>query len=376
MAARLRDSGAEVDVVLTPGGAAFVGPLAFQALTHRPVITSLWDPHGAMGMDHLAVAHRASALLVAPATAHALARLSLGLADDALGTIALAMSGPLILAPAMEPAMWRHPATQAHASTLRDRGAIFVGPVDGRLASGRSGLGRLAAPDEIVAAVTAALSPGDLVGRTVVVTAGPTREPMDPVRFVSNRSSGKMGYAIARAAARRGASVVLISGPVSIEPPPGAHLFAVERAEELRRLVLEHAPRADALVMAAAVADYRPRVVAESKIKKTSESLSLDLERNPDILVDLAGLLPDGPRRPVVVGFAAETDRPWEAGAAKRAAKRLDLLVATQVPEAFDADAASAWLISAEGSRDLGSAPKSEIANTLLDEIVRRLAPL
>jgi phosphopantothenoylcysteine decarboxylase/phosphopantothenate--cysteine ligase len=281
-------------------------------------------------MDHLAIAERSSALVVAPATAHAIARLALGLADDALGTIALACGGPLIVAPAMEPAMWRNPATQAHAATLRSRGARFVGPTEGRLASGRSGLGRMAEPDEIVAEVVAALAPSDLTGRTVVVTAGPTREPIDPVRFVSNRSSGRLGYAVAQLAAARGADVILISGPVALDPPRGARVLWVERAEEMHRLVLEHAPGADVLVMAAAVADYRPQTVFPSKIKKSSEKMSLDLERNPDILSDLADLVGGRSRRPVVAGFAAETERPWEAGAAKRAAKELDLLMAPQ----------------------------------------------
>jgi phosphopantothenoylcysteine decarboxylase/phosphopantothenate--cysteine ligase len=310
--------------------------------------------------------------VVAPATAHSLARLALGLADDALGTIALAMDAPLVLAPACEPRMWTHAATAGHVRVLADRGAVFVGPVEGRLASGREGLGRMADPDEIVATVVASVGPRDLAGRRIVVTAGPTREPLDPVRYLSNHSSGRMGYAVAEAATARGADVTLISGPVAVPAPRGVTLVHVERAEEMRTAVLDRVGACDALVMAAAVADYRPASPDTGKTKKSASTLTVELVRNPDILSEAAALVGDRPARPILVGFAAETERPWEEGASKRVSKNVDIVLANLVPHAFGADTVRAWLVTADGTRELGEASKREVAHALLDEVLRR----
>jgi phosphopantothenoylcysteine decarboxylase / phosphopantothenate---cysteine ligase len=310
LASQLTADGADVDVILTPGAASLVSPLAFQALTHRPVVTSLWDPQSGIGLDHLEIAHGAEALVIAPATANALAELALGLAGNALSTTALAVRGPLLVAPAMEPDMWQHPAVAAHVATLIGRGALIVGPEFGRMASGKSGVGRLASQESILDALESVFVPRDLVGRRVMVTAGPTVEPIDPVRAIANRSSGRMGFEIAAAARQRGADVVLVTGPVALVPPWGVTVVEVQTGLQMRDQVLQQISGCDAVVMAAAVADFRPAAPSLQKLKKSEGTPDLRLVANPDILVEIHNALsvvPTG-EQPVRVGFAAETD--------------------------------------------------------------------
>src|SRR4051812_29863026 len=302
---RLRARGHEVRCALTRSAVSFVAPLTLEVLSGRPVYQEEYLSAGTGGEEaHIAAAAWAEVLCVAPATAHVLARLALGLADDFLTTTALAFTGPVVVAPAMHSAMWEKPATQQHAGTLKGRGVWFAGPVEGPLASGEVGMGRMAEPETIVAAVEAAAGSGPLAGRTVLVTAGPTHEPLDPVRFLGNRSSGKMGFALAAEAARRGARVVLVAGPVALASPPGVQRVDVVTALEMEKAVREQAPAADLIVMAAAVADFRPRQAASAKIKK-EEGLpsTLELVENPDILAGLRTVAP----RAGLVGFAAET---------------------------------------------------------------------
>jgi phosphopantothenoylcysteine decarboxylase/phosphopantothenate--cysteine ligase len=373
VAARLTEAGAAVDVLLTPAAAALVRPLAFQALTHRGVSTDLWDPQGPMGMDHIAVARRAELFILAPASANLLAELALGLARDTVTTTALATRAPTLIAPAMEPHMWSHPAIQAHVAALRERGATFVGPDEGRLASGAHGWGRMAQPRRIVDTARQMLSEprpaGSLEGRHVVVAAGPTLEPLDPVRFLSNRSSGRMGYAVAEAARDRGARVTLVTGPVALPLPAGVDAIPVERALEMRDAVLAASSTADALVMAAAVSDFRPAAEAERKTPKAESPLELTLVPNPDILAELhAGLT--GPRRPILVGFAAETHDLVSHAREKLRRKGLDLIVANPVPESFGGTTARAVLVDSRSEVELGLATKHEVAEAILDRLV------
>ena len=296
LTSKLAQLGAQVDVILTTDAAKFVTPLAFRSLSHRPVVTDMFDMQSELAVEHVALAKRADILAVAPATAHTLARLAHGLADDALTATALATEAPLLLAPAMDAHMWDHPATQHNMSLLRERGAVVVGPGQGRLASGLIGMGRLAEPSEILGHIQAVLGrKGDLAGRTVVISAGGTREPVDPVRVITNRSSGKMGYALAEAARDRGAHVVLVSTVQGLPDPVAVEMMRVETAEEMKRAVLEATSQADALIMAAAVADYRPSSVAPSKVKKSASQWTIDLEKTDDILAQATASL--GPRR-------------------------------------------------------------------------------
>ncbi len=378
IASRLASANADVDVILTEAAGRLVQPLAFQALTHRPVVTSLWQPVGPMALDHVSLARSADVFVVAPATAHVIARLALGLADDALTTTALASTAPLVLAPAMEPPMWAHPATQQHVATLRERGATVLGPEAGRTASGEEGVGRMVEPEVVVEKLRSILArDGDLAGRRILITAGPTWEPVDPVRYVGNRSSGHMGYALAREARNRGAAVTLVSGPVCLSPPAGVETIAVETALQMRAAVLEQAPAVDALIMAAAVADYRPASVAPRKLKRRqNDSLALPLLANPDILLDVAATLGRDAcgRDPIRIGFAAETEDLVANAAAKRQEKGLDLVVANPVPESFAADGVEATLIDAQGPRPLGWQSKEEVARMVLDWLRDALA--
>lgn len=378
IASEMTAAGARVDVILTDAAAALVTPLAFEAIVHRPVVLHLADPSGPMAMDHVAHAHAAEALVVAPATAHTMARLALGLADDALTTTALACRAPLIVAPAMEPAMWAHPATQAHAATLAARGAVLVGPDVGRMASGKVGLGRLAEPAVVVDHVRAVLGRGGpLAGRRVLVTAGPTREPIDPVRYLSNHSSGRMGYAVARAARDHGADVVLVTGPVDLHPPAAVTVVPIETAREMLDAVLAHAAAADAVVMSAAVADYRPATASDAKLKKTAADRTLDLTPNPDILITLDASLARAGGRPLVrVGFAAETHDLIAHAQDKLARKRLDLIVANRVPETFGSASSSATFVTPDGVAALGERSKDGVAAAIVDWIARRLADM
>ncbi len=374
LASALSQAGALVDTLLTAAASRLVQPLAFQALTHRPVLQSLWDSSSELAMDHVALAERAQLLLIAPATADLLGRLALGLADDALTTTALACTAPLLIAPAMEPRMWANGAVQGHVQTLRERGATFVGPEEGRMASGLRGRGRMAEPADLVEWARLILGRGGpLSGRHVVLGSGPTREPIDPVRYLSNHSSGHMGLALARALLHAGAQVSFVSGPVALPPPLGAAIHPVESAQQMAEAILDLAPGADALIMAAAVADYRPRTVSPGKIKKQPGDTVLDLVRTPDILASLDALVRQraGPR-PFRVGFAAETEDLETYARGKLRDKGLDWVVANQVPESFGPGGHRALLVRAGGPAEpLLAASKDAMAQAL----VQRLAP-
>jgi phosphopantothenoylcysteine decarboxylase/phosphopantothenate--cysteine ligase len=373
LARALRADGADVTAVLTDSATRFVGLETFAGLTGNPAHASLWDAGGTV--VHIEVAHAADVLVIAPATANMLAKLAHGLADDLLSAAALEFRGPVVIAPAMHTGMWSSAATQANVATLAARGVRYVGPVDGALAHGDAGPGRMAEPEDIVAAVGSATADvpfvaAPLAGRRVVVTAGPTHEPIDPVRFVGNRSSGKMGVAIANEALARGASVLLILGPGTVSPPAGADVIDVETAEEMRSAVLSHTSGADAVVMAAAVADFRPKVAADRKLKKEQGVPDLVFEPTPDILREVAA-----GRRPgqIIVGFAAETGDIEAAGRAKLADKGLDLLVANQVGRpatGFGADTNDAAIVSAVGEDvSLRTWTKAELAAALWDGV-------
>lgn len=376
VASSLVQAGAEVDAVLTRAAGELVRPLAFRALTHRPATDDLWDPEGALAMDHVALAQGASALLVAPATADVLARLALGLADDALTATALATRAPLVLAPAMEPRMWSHPATQGHVATLRARGAAFVGPVEGRMASGATGLGRMAEPEAVVDHLRLALARGGpLDGRRIVVAAGPTREAVDPVRYLSNHSSGRMGIELARLARDLGASVTAVLGPIELTTPAGVERADVVTAAEMLGAVLDASDGADVVVMAAAVADFRPAEARASKIKKgDARRLVLELEPTDDILAALDARHPPGEGRPLLVGFAAETENVAGNARGKLLAKRLDLVVANPVPETFGSATSLATLVAPDGDEPLPRGTKRDVAAAILAFVARRLA--
>ena len=373
LARALRADGADVTAVLTASATRFVGTETFAALTGNAAHASLWDAGGTV--VHVDLAHANDVVVIAPATATMLAKLAHGLADDLLSAAALEFGGPVVVAPAMHAGMWSSPATHANVATLAARGVRFVGPVDGALAHGDEGVGRFAEPEDIVAAVRVAVgdrpsAPVPFAGRRVLVTAGPTHEPIDPVRFVGNRSSGKMGVAVASEALARGAAVVLVVGPGTVSPPAGAEVIRVETAEEMRAAVLAHTDDADAIVMAAAVADFRPKLAAEQKLKKEQGVPDLVFEPTPDILREVAAA-----RRPgqIVVGFAAETDDVEAAGRAKLADKRLDLLVANRVGRpatGFGADTNDAAILTATGEdAPLRTWTKPELAAALWDRV-------
>ena len=375
---RLQDAGHTVQVVMTRAAREFITPLTFAALSGQKVITELFSESNAgdanveSAIEHIAVAQRTDLLLVAPATADTLAKFARGLADDFLSTLYLASTAPVVLAPAMNVNMWQHAATQENIATLRKRGVRIVEPGEGYLACGMTGPGRLAAQEEILKAVREIVqAQQDLSGETVLVTAGPTCEDLDPVRFFTNRSSGKMGYAVAEAAARRGAKVILISGPTSLEAPEGVERVDVRTAEEMLRAVESRFAEASIGVFAAAVADYRPAERASAKIKRTKESLTIRLEPNPDILATVAREKGDR----VVVGFAAETDHVAESARKKLAQKNADLIVANDVTAegaGFDVDTNIVTIFSRDG-RDLPlpRLSKAEVAQRILDEVLR-----
>jgi phosphopantothenoylcysteine decarboxylase/phosphopantothenate--cysteine ligase len=364
--------GGRVRVVMTPAATRFVGPLTFQAISGAPVLVDLLDPASEAAYGHLELARLADLLLVAPATADLLARLRAGLGDDAVTTTALAVTCPVLLAPAMNTRMWRNPAVQENLRALQARGWHTVGPGTGALADGDVGEGRLAEPDEIARAASRLLGARDLAGRRVLVTAGPTREPIDPVRFISNPSSGKMGYALARVAARRGAEVVLVSGPTALPDPPGVRTIRVETAEEMARAVDAEADRMDVFVGAAAVSDYRPATRAAHKLKKQPGDETLRLTRTPDILAGLGARLSARQDRPVLVGFAAETDGLVANARAKLEAKGCDLVVANLVgaPGAgFGADTNLVALVGEAGLAEI-EGTKERVAEAVLDWIL------
>ena len=365
--------GASVRVVMTPNATRFVGPLTFQALSGHPVLVDLLAPASEAGYGHLELARRADLLVVAPATANLLARLRAGMGDDAVTTTALACTCPVLLAPAMNTRMWEGPAVQENLAALRARGWHVVGPSSGELADGDVGEGRLADPVEIASAAARILGPRDLAGRRVLVTAGPTREPIDPVRYLSNPSTGKMGFEVARAAARRGADVLLVSGPSALRDPDGVRVVRVSTAEEMAAAVLGAAGEQDLLVAAAAVSDYRPREsLASKKKKKTEGAESLELERTPDILATLGDRLAGHPRSPVLVGFAAETEDVVPNAREKLRRKHCDLVVANAVgaPGAgFGSDRNRVSLVGlAEVVEVEGT--KGAVADFILDRVV------
>jgi phosphopantothenoylcysteine decarboxylase/phosphopantothenate--cysteine ligase len=374
LCSHLVQAGAVVDVILTDAAREFIAPLTFQALTHRPVVIELFALLAETEIGHVSLAKRADLMIVAPATANTIAKLAAGMADNMLTTTALATTAPILLAPAMESQMWANPLTQANIARLcQMHDVVLVGPGEGRLASGASGVGRMAEPEEIVDAACWLLArQGALASRQVVVTAGGTREAVDPVRYLGNRSSGQMGYALARAARDRGAQVTLIS-TTGRPAPYGARLVEVETAAEIEEAVLAALPQADVLLMAAAVADYRPALVAEQKIKKREERRALELVRTDDILLHVAGLRRAGQ---VIVGFAAETEHVVENALAKLRRKRLDLIVANNARQAMGASTNQVTLIGADGRvEELPLLPKDEVAEHILDRIVALFDP-
>src|SRR5881409_931420 len=362
--------GALVTVCLSEHAREFVGPLTFRTLSGRAVLSNLFDPQSADAVEHVALAERAHAVLVVPATANLLAKAAHGIADDFLTTLLLAARAPVLMVPAMDGGMWEHPAVAANVATLRGRGVTVLEPDTGALASGQSGKGRFPEVDDIVEALQRALvTVRDLPGDRLLVTAGPTREPIDPVRYISNRSSGKMGYGLAVAALRRGAAVTLISGPTALTPPAGAVFVPVQTAEEMREAVLHHLAHATIVVKAAAVADYRARHTASAKIKGKRD-LTLDLTPNPDILAEVAARRTGA----FVVGFAAETHDVAANARAKLDAKGIDLLVANDVSRTgigFDADDNEVLLFDRWGGhRALPRMAKSAVADAILGEIL------
>ena len=372
---QLIEAGAAVDVAMTHSATAFVGPLTFEALTRRPVVTDALELDARQRIAHVELAEAADAVVLAPATVHLIGQLAAGLAPDAVTTLVCASRAPVIVAPAMDAAMWSHPATRRNVETLRSFGYRIVEPTTGPLASGLTGEGRLAEPDEIVAAVETLLArPGDLAGTSVLVTAGGTQEPIDAVRFVGNRSSGRMGNALAEAARDRGASVTLVAGVLSVPPPDGIEVIEARTADAMRREVLGAAERHDILVMAAAVADFAPAQARTDKIKRNGRTLRLDLVPNPDIVAEVADLA-DG-SRPFSVGFAAETDDLEANARAKLRTKRLDLIVANRVGGPDDAIGAETNAVTVYGPEgELARWPvlhKREVAERLWDLITDR----
>lgn len=371
----LKADGADVTVVMTENAKRFVGPATFQALSGRPVADDLWAWRPGMPIEHLALAQATELAIVVPATANTLAKMAAGIADDLLGTLLLAVTAPVLVAPAMNTNMMLHPATQANLATLAARGVHVVPAESGALAAEKAGYGRLAAVETIHGRVRELLlTPRDLAGRRVLVTAGPTREPLDPVRYFSNRSSGKMGLAVAVAARNRGAKVTLVAGPIALPSPAGVDLVAVVTADQMRDAVLAHLEAADVVVMAAAVADYRPGAPRAEKIKKTRrEALVVELVPTPDILAELGARR--GPQ--VLVGFAAETGDPAAAARRKLTEKNLDLVVANDVtaPGAgFDVDTNQVEIFTRDGRRiAVPLAPKALVAGRILDEVVAAL---
>jgi phosphopantothenoylcysteine decarboxylase/phosphopantothenate--cysteine ligase len=369
---RLRDIGADVRVILTPNAARFVSPLSLAAVSDHGVIIEQWGDSGHGGVDHIELARWADLLLIAPATANMLAKLAVGLADDALSTYAIAHRGTIVVAPAMNTSMLQHPTVQMNLATLRERGVIVLDPDSGILACGDEGSGRMPDPPVLADFVKQQFADRDLEGRSILVTAGPTREPIDPVRYISNRSSGKMGYAIAEAARRRGAKVTLVSGPTAITPPGGVALTRVTTAAEMHKAVMDALPSQQIVIKAAAVADFTPVSVADSKIKKRDE-MTLALQKAPDILAEIGASSP----RPFIVAFAAETDDLDSNAREKLVRKNADLIVANDVSDAsigFDSDQNAVTVIARDGtSTKIERAAKIVIANRILDLVVQRL---
>ncbi len=367
---RLREAGAEVRVVMTPAACAFITPLTLQALSGHPVRSELLDPDAEAGMDHIELARWAERILVAPASADFMARLAHGMAGDLLSTLCLATGAPIILAPAMNQGMWRNAATQANAALLRERGVQLLGPALGDQACGETGPGRMLEPEEIVAALPRDVD-GPLAGVPVLLTAGPTREAIDPVRFVGNRSSGRMGYALAAALAELGAKVCLVSGPVHLAAPTRVERVMVESAAQMQRTVMQRVADYRIFVATAAVADYRPRDPAGEKIKKQHDELSLQMVKNPDILAQVAARSD----APFTVGFAAETGRLEEYAGAKLRDKGLDMIAANRVGTGrggFESEDNALLVLWPGGRQELPMMPKPDLARRLAGIIAER----
>jgi len=358
----LGKAGADVHVVLTEGGARFVTAVTFQALSGNPVWTDLWDPRMGNNMAHIDLTRDADAILIAPATADVMAKLAHGLADDLLTTLCVARDCPLLVAPAMNRQMWEHPATQRNARQLADDGVSLFGPAAGEQACGEVGLGRMLEPEALCEAVIGFFQPKLLVGRRIVMTAGPTFEPIDPVRGITNSSSGKMAYGLARACAQAGAEVTIVSGPVALPVPAGCARVSVRSALEMREAVFAALPGADVFIGVAAVADYRPATSAAHKIKKSGAELAITLTPNPDILAEVAGL----PSPPFCVGFAAESQNLDQYAEGKRKAKQLPLVVGNLVQDGLGGDDNQVVLFDDAGRHPLPKAPKPEVARAIV----------
>lgn len=370
----LTKAGAEVQVIMTRAATEFVTPLTFQSLSHNPVHTELFNLIQEQEIGHISLADRADLLIIAPATANIIGKIAHGIADDLLTTTVMATRAPVLLAPAMNVNMYRNSFYQENEVRLRQHGYHFVDAEHGSLACGWEGAGRLAAPERIVDAACALLTPKDMVGTTVLITAGPTREELDPIRYISNHSSGRMGYALARAAVHRGARAILVSGPVNLEPPAGVELQKVTTALQMHEAVMGWAADCSVVIKAAAVADFRPAARSSSKLKKQQAELTVQLERNPDILAELGRL----PNRPFLVGFAAETADLEVHAAAKLAAKNLDMIVANDVTQegaGFNVATNVVRLLYRDGTIEpLELMPKDALADLILDRVCERLA--
>lgn len=373
----LQKKGHDVTVVMTKHARRFVGELTFEAITKRRVITSQWAPGLNADIEHIALATASDLLLVVPATANTIARFAQGLADDFLSALYLATTAPVLLAPAMNTHMLEHPAVAANLATLTARGVRFVQPGEGYLACGWVGKGRLAEPDEIVEAAHAHVTgTTSLAGRAVLVTAGPTFEDLDPVRFIGNRSSGRMGYAVAAEAARRGAAVTLVTGPTHLDPPAGVAVVRVRSAADMHAAVMARAGAVQAVVMAAAVADYTPETVAAQKVAKKDGGWTVPLTRTVDILAALGQLPSRAERRPVLIGFAAETHDVLDHAEAKRARKGVDLIVANDVAQpgaGFEVETNVVTFLDAQGRETLPLMAKADVAVRLIDRLERLL---
>ncbi|MCH8869063.1 MAG: bifunctional phosphopantothenoylcysteine decarboxylase/phosphopantothenate--cysteine ligase CoaBC [Chloroflexi bacterium] len=374
LASKLTQNGALVDVLMTPGAVKFVSPLTFSSITHRPVIADIFSPESELGINHVAVAERASVVIVAPATANTIAKLAHGLADDPITTTILATQAPVIVAPAMDAHMYENAATQENVAALQSRGYVFVGPATGRLASGLIGLGRMLETPDLLGCIKMVLSRGgDLSGRKIVVSAGGTQEPIDPVRALTNHSTGKMGYAVAEAARDRGAEVSLVTTPTALEDPFGVNVINVRTALEMRSVLLHQCSGADALIMAAAVADWRPAKAADHKLKKgEAETWSIELVKNPDILSEIVG------EGLVKVGFAAESEDLLANARAKLLSKGLHLIAANDItaPDSgFGTDTNRVTLLDREGrATELPLLTKYEVGHEILDRVAKVLA--
>ncbi|HIN36866.1 MAG TPA: bifunctional phosphopantothenoylcysteine decarboxylase/phosphopantothenate--cysteine ligase CoaBC [Dehalococcoidia bacterium] len=369
LASKLMQAGALVNTIMSYGATQFVTPLAFRSITHRAVVTDSFDPDSEYSVEHVALAQQADVIVVAPATVHCIAKLALGLADDALTTTIVAAKCPLVVAPAMDGNMYDHPATQANLATLQERGVVIAGPGTGRLASGLTGVGRLLETPELLGHISYAMGKnGDLAGKTVVVSAGGTMEPIDPVRVITNHSSGKMGYALAEAARDRGADVVLVTAPTSLPEPALMKVVQVRTAEQMGEAIQSHLKKADALIMAAAVADYRPTEAADQKIKKADDDLSISLAKTTDILKSAKGDF-------VRVGFAAESQNLVENAKAKVGSKQLDLIVANDITaegSGFGSDTNKVTLIDRDlAVEELPLLSKYDVSNRILDRVKR-----